>query len=52
MGSPRYPTEQQIEKLRAAAKLAPPEAREIKNESVAIKIPAQGLILLEVPAAR
>lgn len=47
MGSPRYPTQQQIEKLRAAAKLSDPELHQLKNESVTLMIPSQGLILIE-----
>jgi xylan 1,4-beta-xylosidase len=47
MGSPRYPTKQQIEKLRAAAKLFPPEIREVKNASVTLRIPSQGLVFVE-----
>jgi xylan 1,4-beta-xylosidase len=47
MGSPRYPTEQQIETLRAAAKLSAPETLDIKGASVTLRIPSQGLILIE-----
>jgi len=47
MGSPRYPTKQEIEKLRAAAKLSPPETLPVKNASVTLKIPSQGLVLIE-----
>jgi xylan 1,4-beta-xylosidase len=48
MGSPRYPTRGQIEKLRAASRLAPPETHDIKDGSVTLNIPAHGLVLLEV----
>jgi xylan 1,4-beta-xylosidase len=47
MGSPRYPTKQQIEKLRDAAKLSSPEVLAVKNASVTLRIPSQGLILIE-----
>ncbi len=47
MGSPRYPTKEQIEKLRAAAKLSHSETHAVKNGSVTLTIPAQGLVLLE-----
>jgi xylan 1,4-beta-xylosidase len=47
MASPRYPTKQQIEKLRAAGKLAPPETHEVKDASVRLRIPSQGLVLIE-----
>jgi xylan 1,4-beta-xylosidase len=49
MGSPRYPTAEQIEKLRAAAKLPPAETHEVKNQSFAVEVPAHGLVLLEMP---
>jgi len=47
MGSPRYPTKQQIEKLRAAASLPAPEMLDVKGASVTLRIPSQGLILIE-----
>ncbi len=47
MGSPRYPTRSQIEKLRVAARLSPPEMHEVKNASVTLSIPSQGLVLVE-----
>jgi xylan 1,4-beta-xylosidase len=52
MGSPRYPTQEQIAKLRAAAKLSPPETYDVKNGSVTVKVPAHGLVLLEVKSSR
>jgi xylan 1,4-beta-xylosidase len=52
MGSPRYPISAQIQQLRNAAGLSPPEVRELKNGSVTIKIPAHGLVLLEVKRAQ
>jgi xylan 1,4-beta-xylosidase len=48
MGSPRYPTRDQIEKLRTASRLAAPEVHEVKDGSVTLSIPAHGLVLLEV----
>ena len=48
MGSPRYPTRAQLEKLRAGARLLPPEIHDVKNGSVAFQIPWQGLVLIEV----
>lgn len=47
MGSPRYPTKQQIEQLRSAARLSPPEVHEVKNGSLTLRIPSQGLVLIE-----
>jgi len=48
MGAPRYPTQAQIRKLRAAAQLAAPEVHDLTNRSVTIQIPANGLVLLEL----
>ncbi len=48
MGSPRYPTRDQIEKLRAAARLASPEMHDVKDGVVTLSIPAHGLVLLEM----
>ena len=48
MGSPRYPTREQIEKLRVAARLDPAETQDVKNGEVTLSIPAHGLVLLEV----
>lgn len=47
IGSPRYPTRGQIEKLRVAARLSPPESYDLRNGTLALSIPSQGLILLE-----
>jgi xylan 1,4-beta-xylosidase len=47
MGSPRYPTEQQIEKLREASKLSPAETHQLKGGSLTVRIPSQGLVLIE-----
>jgi len=51
MGSPRYPTRDQIEKLRAAAQPSPPEMHDVKNASVTLTIPAEGLVLVEAKPA-
>ena len=47
MGSPQYPTQAQIEQLRKAAMLPPPETRNLKNDELTITLPAQGLALIE-----
>lgn len=47
MGSPRYPTMAQIEKLRSAAELSPPEIIEVKDGSLKLTIPPEGLVLVE-----
>jgi xylan 1,4-beta-xylosidase len=51
MGSPRYPTKEQIEKLRKAAKLSAAERHAVKNGSVVLTIAAQGLVLIEAKPA-
>ncbi|HUO14212.1 MAG TPA: glycosyl hydrolase family 39 [Verrucomicrobiae bacterium] len=51
MGSPRYPSKRQIEELRAAARLSSPETQEVKNNSVTLRVPAHGLVLVEVKPA-
>jgi len=52
MGSPRYPTREQIEKLRGAARLAPAERLEVRNGAATIRIPSQGLVLIETQPAQ
>lgn len=52
MGSPQYPTREQIEKLRVAARLAPAETHKVSNDTVTLAIPAHGLVLLEAKASR
>lgn len=51
MGSPRYPTREQIEKLRTASRLAPGEVQEVTGSSLEIKIPGDGLVLIEAAPA-
>ena len=48
MGSPRYPTQAQIEQLKKAAELPAPEARNLKNGDLTLTIPSYGLALVEV----
>jgi xylan 1,4-beta-xylosidase len=52
LGSPRYPSREQIEKLRAASRLASPEVHAVENGALTLSIPAQGLVLLEVKQSR
>ncbi len=52
MGSPRYPTREQIEELRSAAKLPSPRMLDMKNASLTLRIPSQGLVLIETKPAR
>ena len=48
MGSPRYPTQSQIETLRKAAELPAPERRAISGNQVSVELPAQSLAVIEV----
>jgi len=47
MGSPRYPSQAQIEVLRQAARLNP-EIRKLKNDALTVTLPAQGLAVIEL----
>jgi xylan 1,4-beta-xylosidase len=48
MGSPRYPTQTQIQQLRNAAQLPAPENRELKNGELTLTVPAHGLAVIEL----
>jgi xylan 1,4-beta-xylosidase len=48
MGSPRYPTSKQILELRRAAELPTPEKRTLKNGTLSLALPAQGLAVIEL----
>ena len=48
MGKPAYPTRIQIEELRRAAELPPAERMPVQNGKLSLKIPPQGLALVEV----
>jgi xylan 1,4-beta-xylosidase len=48
MGSPRYPTRDQIEFLRAAAELPQPEQKAINGNQLTLDLPAQSLVLVQV----
>jgi len=48
MRKPRYPTQQQLESLRKAGALAPPESRALTDGRVTLTLPPQSLFLLEV----
>jgi xylan 1,4-beta-xylosidase len=47
MGKPAYPTQAQIQALRDAAKLSPPEDARIQRGQLTIVLPPQGLALIE-----
>jgi xylan 1,4-beta-xylosidase len=48
MGSPAYPTRDQVEKLRAAAQLAPPEVKRFDHGRLTLRIEPQGLDVIAV----
>jgi xylan 1,4-beta-xylosidase len=48
MGSPRYPTQQQIKALRKATELPPPEPRDLTNARLTLTISPEGLALIEL----
>lgn len=49
MGSPKYPTREQIVALRNAAKIGAPENVELKDARLTLVLPPKGLALIEVP---
>jgi xylan 1,4-beta-xylosidase len=48
MGSPRYPTQKQLQELRRASDLPKPEAAHVNGNELTITLPAHGLALIEV----
>jgi len=48
MGSPAYPTEDQVEELRKASELGPPEEMPIKGHRLTLTLPPMGLAVIEV----
>jgi len=48
MGSPIYPTREQLEKLQEAAKLPPPENVAVKNGRLQLHLEPEALLLIEV----
>lgn len=49
MGSPKYPTREQMAKIRAAADIAPPEVRKLgKAGELTIDLPPEGVALIEL----
>jgi xylan 1,4-beta-xylosidase len=49
IGSPRYPTQAQIEQLNRESQLAKPEAVTLKDGALELDIPVNGLVLLQIP---
>jgi xylan 1,4-beta-xylosidase len=50
MGSPRYPTKAQIAELNKASTLPPPEKGNLKDSTLALNLPVNGLAVIELPA--
>jgi xylan 1,4-beta-xylosidase len=48
MGSPRYPTQKQIQELQRAAELPAPEASRLENDELKITLPSYGLAVIEL----
>jgi xylan 1,4-beta-xylosidase len=48
MGRPRYPTQTQIQKLRQAAELPPPQLLQLKNGELTLTLPGHGLAVIEL----
>jgi xylan 1,4-beta-xylosidase len=48
MGSPRYPTQKQIQELQHAAELPAPEASRVENDELKITLPSYGLAVIEL----
>jgi xylan 1,4-beta-xylosidase len=47
MGKPAYPTSKQLDELRRAAQLAPPETKSFSRGEMEITLPPQGLAIVE-----
>jgi xylan 1,4-beta-xylosidase len=55
LGSPPYPTTDQIAELKKRTQLEPPQSIPIRNQQISLAIPANGIALIEVdsvPARR
>jgi len=48
LGKPRYPTQAQIEQLRAASALTPPENLDLSNQTLTLDVPGNGLAVIEL----
>jgi xylan 1,4-beta-xylosidase len=48
MGRPAFPTREQITQLRAAGKPSPPQSLALKNQTLTVSIPPQGLVLIKL----
>jgi xylan 1,4-beta-xylosidase len=52
MGRPAFPTRDQITTLRLAGQPSPPEQAALKDGSLTIKIPPQGLVVMKINSGR
>jgi xylan 1,4-beta-xylosidase len=48
MGSPAYPTQAQIQTLKAAAQLPPPESSTVRNGGLALHLAPKALVVIEI----
>jgi len=48
MGRPRYPTPRQLQELRQAAELPPGEEKEVQHGKITVRLPPQGLAVIEI----
>ena len=51
MGSPPYPTENQIAELKKKTQLPAPENLAIQQREISLTIPPNGIVLIEIPAS-
>jgi xylan 1,4-beta-xylosidase len=51
MGSPAFPTEEQIQDLREAADVGAPEEMPIRDHRLTVTVPPMGLVVVEVQGA-
>jgi xylan 1,4-beta-xylosidase len=51
LGSPRYPTESQVEQLNAATKLAAPEQQHLDQNHLDLKLQPNALVVVEIRTA-
>jgi xylan 1,4-beta-xylosidase len=48
MGSPVYPTQVQLQKLRNSVQLGAPEVKEIKGGELSLTLPVNGLAVIAI----
>ena len=48
MGSPQYPTQQQLQSLRQSSQLPPPEMQKLSGGTLTLPLPVNGLAVLTV----